>query len=252
MCLIIFSFKESEEKPLVVCANRDEFYSRQTTSLDIWTDKPDIIAGRDLKAGGTWMGINKKTGKFAAITNYRDLKLVKENVKSRGDIVSNFLENGSLLSEFIETLKKEKDQYNGYNLIFGNKDSLFYYSNINDNLKEIEPGLHGVSNHFLDTPWPKLVKAKQIFKKNFYSNNLKNKCFNLLSDKEFFPEKDLPETGMGLEWEKLLSPIFIKSDIYGTRSSSFIAFHENGNIDISEKAYIEEGCVKTTEFEICD
>jgi len=248
MCLIIFSFRQNKEYPLIIAANRDEFYKRETKTLDVTQENPFVISGKDLESGGTWMGINRKTKKFAAVTNYRDPSKTKNNAKSRGIIVSSFLNEDTPAIQFLEYLKNEKDLYNGFNFILGNVDEIFHYSNITDEITRIEPGLHGVSNHLLNTPWPKVVKAKNLLQKSFESENLVESSLEMLKNDEIFDDDTLPQTGMGLEWERLLSPVFVKSEIYGTRSSSVLLIDKNGKIRFTERAYLEKGLVKDTDF----
>ena len=248
MCLIIFSFRQNSKYPLIIAANRDEFFKRETKTLDLWEKNPDIIAGKDLQSGGTWMGINKKTKQFAAITNYRDPSNFKENAKSRGIIVSSFLENKINPDDFIKSLQPEKDNYNGFNLIAGNKDEIYYYSNISNHPEKLEPGIHGLSNHFLNTDWPKVKKSKQELEKAFNSEDIIEESIKALVDDNIFPDKELPETGMGLEWERLLSPVFVKSEIYGTRASSVLIFDKNNKINFRENAWLEKSITKKTEF----
>jgi uncharacterized protein with NRDE domain len=250
MCLIIFSFKQQKEYPLIIAANRDEFYERETKTLDLWDKNSDIIAGKDLRSGGTWMGINKKTKQFAAITNYRDPSNFKQNAKSRGIIVSSFLETEIDADNFIKRLQSEKDDYNGFNLILGNKDEIYYYSNINNSPEKLGPGIHGLSNHLLNTEWPKIKKSKKDLEKAFNSENITEKSIQTLLNDKVFPDKELPETGMGIEWERLLSPVFVKSEIYGTRASSVLIFDKNNKINFRENAWLEKSLTKKTEFTI--
>ena len=158
MCLILFAYRSLPDYRLVLAANRDEFYDRPTRHVAFWDDAPEILAGRDLKAGGTWMGITKK-GRFAAITNYRDSGMTIENAPSRGDLVKDFLIGKSRPHDYLESLQNKGQDYNGFNLIIGDGNELFYYSNRDGNIHNIEPGVHGLSNHLLNTPWPKVAQG---------------------------------------------------------------------------------------------
>lgn len=244
MCLIIFSFKQNPDIPLIIAANRDEFYQRKTSTLGIWEDKPQILAGRDLESGGTWMGVNSVNKKFAAVTNYRDPASIKTDAKSRGFIVSDFLEKEISNENFIESLRKEKDKFNGFNLIFGSLDSIFHYSNISDKVTEIKPGIHGVSNELLNSPWPKLVKAKSELSDLVSADNIIEDSLDFLNNESSFKDEELPDTGVGIEWERLLSPVFIKSEVYGTRSSSVLLFHKNGQVEFRERAFNDDASIK--------
>ncbi|MDY0131139.1 MAG: NRDE family protein [Desulforegulaceae bacterium] len=248
MCLIVFSYRQNKDYPLIIAANRDEFYKRKTKTLDLIEENPLVISGKDLESGGTWMGINRKTKKFAAVTNYRDPSKIMDDAKSRGIIVSSFLKKDEEPLSFLERLKKEKDIYNGFNFILGSTESLYHYSNINDQITQITPGLHAVCNHLLNTPWPKVIRAKKISQKSFESEDIVESSLEMLKDDKLYKDSELPETGMGIEFERLLSPIFVKSETYGTRSSSVILVDKNQNIRFKERAFLEKGLLKDTEF----
>jgi uncharacterized protein with NRDE domain len=154
MCLIVFANNISDDYKLIFAANRDEFYDRPTEQADFWDEHPDLLAGKDLQAGGTWLGITKK-GKFAAITNFRDLKNIKNDAPSRGNLTLNFLLSDISPKEYYDKLKPTLNNYNGFNLLFGFVDDLQYFSNKTEGLKKLESGIHGISNAVLNTPWQK-------------------------------------------------------------------------------------------------
>jgi uncharacterized protein with NRDE domain len=225
MCLLIIAYNIHPEFRLIVAANRDEYYSRPTRFLGFWEENPDILAGKDLKSMGTWLGITRK-GRFSAITNYRDPKAVKEGRPSRGLLVRRFLESELSPEEYLRSVKEESLKYNPFNLIVGDLKELWYYSNRAD-IKRLEPGLYGLSNHLLDTPWPKVRKAKQRLKKIVEDEKVDvEKIFSVLKDRSIPPDHELPDTGVGYEKERMLAPIFIESPDYGTRSSSVILMGE--------------------------
>ncbi|MBK7109981.1 MAG: NRDE family protein [Bacteroidetes bacterium] len=238
MCLINFAFKYHTDYPLIVVANRDEFYNRPTESLHWWEDKPNILAGRDLKDGGTWMGITKE-GKFAALTNYRDPQHIKENVQSRGELIPMYFNQEISLNTFHEYLKKHGSDYNGFNLIYGDTEHLFYYANKGNRWEEITPGVYGLSNAFLDTPWPKTQQSKEAFKqlldKNVFTENT---MIDLLSDKNLAAENTLPNTGVPPELEKKLSAMFIETENYGTRLTSYLRIDKNQQVHFIEKSFV--------------
>jgi len=151
MCLILFSFNLHPEYQYIVAGNRDEFYERPTQPLGFWKDEPLILAGRDLVGGGTWMGVTK-TLKFAAITNYRDPAAIKKNAPSRGNLVRNFLAGKESPETYLEHVRKTGHKYNGFNLLIGKKNQLWFYSNRGERVQKISSGFYGLSNHFLDTP----------------------------------------------------------------------------------------------------
>jgi uncharacterized protein with NRDE domain len=240
MCLIVLSYRQHPGFHLILAANRDEFYDRPTQALAFWEDHPDILAGRDLKGGGTWLGITK-TGRIAAITNFRHIPSIKEDAPSRGKLVKDFLTGSASPAEYITHVKSVGHHYNGFNLILGNTETLFYYSNKGGDISCLPPGLYGLSNHLLDTPWPKVQTAKARFQNMLASQPevKSDDMFEMLHDTSHPPDNTLPDTGIGLEWERILSPMFITSDVYGTRSSSVIAWKDSGEIMLAERSYDE-------------
>ena len=237
MCLIVFANNVIKDYKLIFAANRDEFYNRPSEQTDFWKDHPDLLAGKDLQAGGTWMGITRK-GKFAAITNFRDLKNNRNDAPSRGKLTLDFLVKDVTPEEYYNRLKSELNNYNGFNLILGNIDELYYFSNKTDGLTKLEPGIHGISNAILDTPWPKVEKSKRQLKHLIEQQNIHPwEILNLLDDTSPAKDEELPDTGVGLELERILSPIFIKSEKYGTRSSTIVTVDKNNNVKFVEKTY---------------
>lgn len=237
MCLILFSFDLHPEYQYIVAGNRDEFYKRPTQPLDFWKDEPLILAGRDLVGGGTWLGVTK-TFKFAAITNYRDPSAVKKNAPSRGSLVRNFLAGKASPETYLEHVRKTGHRYNGFNLLIGEKEQLWFYSNIEKRVQKISSGFYGLSNHVLDTPWPKVTKSKSSLKTIFAEKKIDiETVFEILSDRQYPPEDQLPDTGVGSFWERILSPIFIRSNVYGTRSSSILLIKKNGHTTFIERAF---------------
>mgnify|MGYP001815967167 FL=1 len=245
MCLILFAYQSHPDYRLVLAANRDEFYDRPTRHLAYWDDAPEILAGRDLKAGGTWMGVTR-TGRIAAITNYREAGSIRENAPSRGDLVKGFLMSGSKPCDYLKAVRGKGQAYNGFNLIIGDAKGLYYYSNHGESIQTIEPGIHGLSNHLLDTPWPKVIQGKSrllslIDRKEAFSHE---NIFQILSDRSIPSDDDLPDTGVGLEWERVLSPLFITSDIYGTRCASILLWKHTGEVTFLERTFGRQGGVK--------
>ena len=238
MCLIIFAYDVHPSYKLVLAANRDEFYDRPSASADFWKDYPDLLAGRDLKEKGTWLGITRQ-GKFAAITNYRDPASFMFDAKSRGKLVKDFLGSKNNAEEFIKKISRQDAKYNGYNLILQDSGAFYYYSNRGVEKQKITVGIHGLSNHLLNTPWPKVVRGKKLMKEALKSKRaaMEEALFALLSDRRFPPPEKLPSTGVDKEWEKVLSPIFIKSPHYGTRSSTVLLIGKNRCVTFIEKNY---------------
>lgn len=235
MCLITFSYKQHPDYDLIFAANRDENYSRPARPAQFWENHPDILAGKDLKAGGTWMGITKR-GAFAALTNYRDPEIKKENPPSRGHLVLDYLKNDGDPVDYLKKLAQKADQYKGFSILAGTIDKLAYYTNQENNVQLLERGLYGLSNHLLDTPWPKIKRAKaqlnQIIQKDSISEDA---LFDLLADEREAPEDQLPDTGIPKDMEKKVSPIFIKSEGYGTRCSTILLIGRNSRVTFSER-----------------
>ena len=244
MCLILFAYEMHRDHRLILGANRDEFYERPTAPLDWWEDHPTVLAGRDLRGGGTWMGISR-TGKLAGITNFRDPAGLKNNAPSRGALVSDFLCGDEPARSYLEKVHLASEVYNGFNLILGDATGLFYYSNYQNEIHQLTPGIYGLSNRFIDSPWPKVETGKAHLTKLIQQGTVDDESiFNLLKNRQQPLEDQLPDTGVGMEWERILSPLFIHSDIYGTRSSSVIRMGKEGRIQFSERTFEnhETGC----------
>ena len=249
MCLINFHFQNHPNYKLIVAANRDEFYERPTAQAHFWEDKPQIVAGRDLLQMGTWLGMTKQ-GRFAALTNYRDPAQLKDDKISRGEIVSNYLEMDISPRDYLEALNRNKDKYEGFNVIVGGPDQLLYYSNIQAEIMEISPGTHGLCNHFLNTPWPKVTKGKCMLKESIVGKDEIdiNELFVLLSDTEEADDADLPNTGVSIELERKLSPLFIKTPDYGTRSATVLIVDKNNHATFVERTYKNGEFLKENRF----
>jgi len=248
MCLIIFSYNMHPRYRLIFAANRDEYYNRPTAPLCFWDDAPGILAGRDLKRNGTWLGVTR-TGRIAAITNFREPDFQIENAPSRGHLISNFLVSKESPKTYIEHVKSMGHKFNGFNLFIGDRAELFYYSNRKNHIEKLKPGLYGVSNRFLDTPWPKVTKAKAALKKLIDNTDKINHedLFGILKDSAYPPDSELPDTGVGIRWERVLSPLFITSKFYGTRSSSVVLIERSDRVTFLERTFIPDGAVPKEE-----
>ncbi len=240
MCLIIFSYDNHPEYRLILAANRDEFYDRPTAPLGFWPDAPGILAGRDLKEKGTWMGIDR-SGRFAALTNFRDPGSVRPDAPSRGALVSDFLTGSLPPRMYLEGLGLSADRYNGFNLLVGDRHHLYCYSNQRNKIRKLIPGIYGLSNRFLDTPWPKVEEGKQEFDRILSRDRIETESlFSLLADRTRPPDDKLPNTGVGLIMERLLSSRFIFSEQYGTRSSSVLLIGRDHRVQFSERTFVQE------------
>lgn len=237
MCLILLAYHVHPAYRLILAANRDEFYSRPAAPLDYWPDNPQILAGRDLAGNGTWMGITR-SGRLAAITNFRDPSTIKASAPSRGHLVSDFLAGEETPAEYLSRVRKNGDAYNGFNLIVGNADTIFYFSNRGQCVEQMTPGIHGLSNHLLDTDWPKVSNGKTMLANLIQESQVEpDALFNLLIDRTIAPDDLLPDTGVDRHWERVLSAMFITSPGYGTRCSSVLTIGNNGEIDFFEKSW---------------
>jgi uncharacterized protein with NRDE domain len=240
MCVIFFAYGRHPEYPLILLANRDEFYERPTAAAGFWEDFPEIYAGRDLVHGGTWLGITR-SGRFAAVTNFRDPKAPAGKF-SRGDLVGDFLKNDEPVEDYLAKIQARAAEFSGFNLLVGEinaeKQSLGYFSNRADKIKILAPGIYGLSNHLLDTPWRKVTKGKAELTDLLQTGGFeKDKSFEILGDRTLAADAELPETGIGFEREKLLSAIFIETPVYGTRSSSLVLANKDFEISLEEKIY---------------
>lgn len=242
MCLINLQFRNHSTYKLIIAANRDEFYERPTTAAHFWNDEPHILAGQDLTGMGTWLGVTKQ-GRIAALTNFRDPTNLESGLISRGAVVKNFLAGTASPKEYLETI--DPKNYAGFNLIIGSAEQLVYYNNIQEESYEIPPGVHGLSNHFLNTPWPKVTKGKEKLA-SYMADTQKadlEQIFTLLMDGEHAPDTHLPDTGVGLDLERMLSPMFIKTPDYGTRSATVVLIANDGTLTFAERNY-EKGQFK--------
>ena len=237
MCLIVVGWRAHPDYPLVVAANRDEFYARPTADAARWPDAPDIIGGIDLEAGGTWLGIST-TGRFAAVTNVREPGMAK-GAHSRGELTRNFLLSASLPVDYAQQIDGQR--YSGFNLLLGDGDELIYCSNRDGQPRTLPPGIYGLSNHLLDSPWPKLVQARQRFAEALHGLPDEAGFFELLGNQTIVADADLPKTGVPLEWERLLSAVFVKSENYGTRASTLAWQRSDGMVRLNERRFGAHG-----------
>jgi uncharacterized protein with NRDE domain len=238
MCLILLALQQHSSYRLVLAANRDEYYDRPSSPPTFWSEAPDLLAGKDLKSGGTWLGITKK-GRIAAVTNYRDPASTKRNAPSRGWLVRDFLLGKDGAEDYLIKVRQEAKKYNGFNLVVGVRDELCWYSNRTNEIIRLSRGLHGISNRLLDTPWPKVVRSKQGISEILDRDEKisPETLFDLLQDRTQAPDAILPHTGVGTEWERILSPVFIVSPTYGTRSSTLIFIDKKDQVTFIDRNF---------------
>jgi uncharacterized protein with NRDE domain len=238
MCLIVFAWRPGHALPLLVAANRDEFYARPSAALAPWDDYPGIYAGRDLQAGGTWLGIGPG-GRFAALTNLRD-PTQAEGRRSRGELPAGFLASQLTPEAFLTELQEQADAFSGFNLLLGNAEQLWHYNPRSGPAQQLASGVYGMSNASLDTPWPKLLRAKSALAEAL-ANGHEEDLFNLLTDRHIAADAELPQTGIALEFERLLSSAFICSSAYGTRASSVLKVQASGARLLMERRFGPNG-----------
>jgi len=196
-----------------------------------------VLAGRDLKNSGTWLGVTKD-GKISAVTNYRDPSTLKNDAPSRGRLVGRYLTGKRNADNYLKIISRQTDKYNGFNLLLGDDNDLFVYSSRGEKQK-LKSGIYGLSNHLLNSPWPKVVRCRKMLKAALDNKGdaLEEALFSMLADRRVPPDSKLPSTGIGLEWERLLSPVFIESPIYGTRSSTILLIGKNRRVRFVEKVF---------------
>ncbi|WP_462380157.1 NRDE family protein [Pseudomonas sp. Marseille-QA0892] len=238
MCLIVFAWQLDAARPLVVAANRDEFHARPARPFGAWPDLPNIHAGRDLEAGGTWMGIGSG-GRFAALTNIRD-PLQPVGTRSRGELASAYLAGARSPDAYLEGVASRLDDYSGFNLLVGDRESLWHLNAQTGTPHKLAPGVYGVSNADLDTPWPKLARSKSAFKDAWRMEST-DALFALLADRTVPPDEALPKTGVSLQLERLVGSTFIVSPDYGTRVSTVVERHADGTCHVEERRFDREG-----------
>lgn len=237
MCLILVAWRVHPDYPLVAAANRDEFFARPTAPAAFWQDAPQVLAGRDLDAGGTWMGITRN-GRFAALTNFRDPAQNRGGAPSRGGLVKDFLCGEQAPQDYLQRIAAHGRACNGYNLLVSDGATLWWSSNMGGAARALEPGVYGVSNHLLDTPWPKVGAGKTALAQALDRLPDDEALFALLQDDGIHPDEHLPQTGIPLDWERLLSSAFVKSTNYGTRSSTVMCVATDGWASFDEQTWL--------------
>lgn len=220
MCLITFAWQTHPEHSLVVAGNRDELYQRPTSAARFWPETPQVLAGKDLQAGGTWLGITR-SGRFAALTNIREPSM-PQGSQSRGHLVSHFLTGTLSAREYLDELKTEAKRYSGFNLLVCDGKELGWFNNRLGKPQFLAPGIYGLSNAALDTPWPKVQKLKAGFTDALLAPVNPESLLSLLADTQKAPDAELPHTGVGMTMERMLSSAFIQSPSYGTRASTVV------------------------------
>jgi uncharacterized protein with NRDE domain len=244
MCLIAWNWQPDTEQPLLLIANRDEYYARPTRPLHHWEGAP-IRAGKDLQAGGTWLGL-APGGRMAALTNVRDMRQQRADAPSRGALVSDFLSGQSSASQYLESIAATAAHYNPFNLLVYDGQTLLGFESQGARIVTMQPGIAAVSNAGFDTPWPKLLGLKTglqhwVMQQTRPQAPGPAALFALLADNAPAPDAQLPDTGISLERERVLSSAFIRSSDYGTRASSLVMLRRSSTRFI-ERSFDAQGC----------
>jgi uncharacterized protein with NRDE domain len=239
MCLILFAHGVAEY-PLVLAANRDEFYERPTSPAGFWADAPHVLAGRDRRAGGTWMGVTR-SGRWAAVTNYRDPPVTQVDRRSRGSLVADFLVGSAHPEEYAAAVAGRAEQYDGFNLLIGDLNDVYYFGNRMPGSapRRLDGGVYGLSNHLLDTPWPKVTRGRERLAALLAGGtSAPDALLDILYDTEIAPRDALPDTGIGAEWEHVLSAAFVATPAYGTRTSTALIIDRSWNATFVERSFL--------------
>lgn len=248
MCLIVFAWRSHADYPLIVAANRDEFLARPALPAHWWADAPTLLAGRDLQAGGSWMGLSAN-GRFAALTNYRDPSQNLPDAPSRGALVRALLESSASPLDGLARVATERRRYPAFNLLAGDADSLAILESRSGRVRALEPGIYGLSNHLLDSPWPKLVRTRTGLARILRAREPDvDAMLALLRDPSQAEEAQLPFTGVSAEWERLLSSAFIRAPGYGTRCSAVVMVDREGRTLLREWTWDDHGALRS---EVC-
>jgi uncharacterized protein with NRDE domain len=240
MCLVLVAWHGNLQIPCVIAANRDEFHARPTAPAHWWESEPPILAGQDLEAGGTWLGVTRR-GRFAALTNYRDPELRRAGTPSRGSLVTSILQSDEDAAQILDRLRRVGAAYNGFNVMFSDGQRLGIYESVRGDGRELGPGIYGLSNHLLDTPWPKVRHAKTRLSEALSELTDSRAALALLRDQEPAPDEQLPRTGVSLEWERLMSSAFVCAADYGTRCSTLLRIDQRRHACFDEWTWDEAG-----------
>ncbi len=255
MCLVVCAWNIHPTYPFIFAGNRDEFYQRPALPATWWEENPNVLAGKDVEGGGTWLGINRQ-GHVAVLTNYRNPKDIREAAPTRGVLPLDYLIGQSSAATYAQALGSNAELYNGFNMLVKDQQELWFMGNRDPRWAvPLTPGLYGLSNHLLDTAWPKVAKLKegitQLIETHEHAFPIEE-MFAILADRNQAPEDQLPQTGVSLSWEKILSPVFIESPTYGTRVSTLILIDRRGKVYFEERSYVPAGPSAIFEFDIID
>ena len=237
MCLLALAWRTHPDYPLILAGNRDERHACASAAAGFWPDTPDILAGRDLEAGGTWLGVTT-AGRYAVVTNYREGLNPAKAPRSRGALTAEFLKQNVAPEAYLRTVQGHAGEYGGFSLVVGDRESLWYFSNRGGAAPAaITPGVHALSNHLLDTPWPKVQAAKAGVKLLLDTGAVSVDALLKLLGARRPAETGLPDTGIGPELERRISSAFVADPVYGTRCSTVLMLHRDGSLRFSERRF---------------
>ncbi len=242
MCLIVFAWQVVPGAPLIAAANRDEFYDRPAAAACAWPEHPQVYAGRDLKFGGSWMGITRdgpSGPRFAALTNIRGPQERRLDAPSRGALVADYLAGTMSAGDYVRSIADGSEAYNGFNLVLGDRESMYWFSNRGRadarNGQPLEPGIYGISNGLLDAPWPKVVRTKAQFASLLCQGAPEDAYFEMLADTTRASDMRLPDTGIEIDLERVLSAVCIETPGYGTRTSTVVKVYQDAPPELHER-----------------
>lgn len=245
MCLILLAWRAHPEYPLVFAGNRDESYDRPSAAADFWKDDENVFGGRDLDKGGTWLGV-ARSGRFAAVTNYREGLAARQPApRSRGELTAAFLRRTTGPDDYVAEVAPHARQYGAFSLLVGDFERLYYLSNRGPAAAPVSPGVHGLSNHLIDTPWPKVRLGRERVSAllGVRGSALVDGLFEALADRAAAPDGDLPDSGVGTARERELSPAFIAGERYGTRASTVMLVDRDYRVTFAERSFGPNGTV---------
>jgi len=242
MCLVVFAWKSRPDLTLLVAANRDEFFARPAAPAAFWNEPPGLLAGRDLSAGGMWLGVTR-TGRVAFLTNHRDPRSHRDGAPSRGALVAEFLRGEEGPGEFLRRMERDAANFNGFHLVVSDDSELWYLTNTGGAPRRLPPGIHGISNGPVDEPWPKVTRTTSRLGRLLEAPAAPEPeaLLDLLSDRERSPDAELPATGIPLEWERALSSVFVVHGSYGTRCSTALLVPKDGKLRFVERSFDPSG-----------
>ena len=246
MCLLVLAWRAHPRYRLVVAANRDEFHARPAAALAPWPDIAGVVGGRDLQAGGAWFAVGP-ADRLGIVTNFREFGRQRRSAPSRGGLIPSYLAGNRPPADFLQSLEADAPGYSGFNLLLADRDSLWYASNRADQFaRELPPGIYGLSNEFLDTPWPKVVRVRARFEALLQSESadpdrMAADLFAMLADRETAPPESVPPGDLTPEWARKLSAPFVLDAGYGTRCSTVLTVSDQGTSRIIERRFDSEG-----------